>query len=464
MPHPNQSNPSDKENILHFLENDGNDIKFINLLFSDILGELRGFEIPTEELEESFIDGKGFDGSSIEGLARIEESDILAFPQPDTFLVLPWNYSDPDNHPYRVACLFCDIMNPDRTHYLGDTRYVLKKMLQKSIDLGFSSFKVGPEMEFFYFKGMNTPEILDKGDYFSMGIGDQYDFIRKKTALSFKKMGIITEYCHHEVAPSQHEIDLKYMDALRMADTVMLSRFIIKEIARREGIYATFMPKPLDGENGSGMHVHQSLWNNKKNAFFSDDDNYHLSDIAKKYLAGLLTHIVEITSILNQWVNSYKRLVPGFEAPVYISWGQKNRSALIRIPCYKIGKEEATRIELRSPDPACNPYLAFSAMLASGLTGIENDYELPPALENDIYEMSEEEKHKGDITCLPGTLEDALEKTANSILIKNLLGEHIFEKFLLNKRIQIDNYKVDMGSKYDTKVSPFEIRHNYPRL
>ena len=453
-----------KEEILSFLENEGNDIKFINLLFPDILGELRGFSIPSYELEEAFKEGKGFDGSSIEGLVRVEESDLLVFPNAETFRILPWKYEDCDNSFYRVGCLFCDILNPDGTHSPGDSRYVLKRTLEKIRKQGFSSFKVGPEMEFFYFKDSSNPTVLDKGDYFSMGIGDPYEYLRKKTSLGLLKMGIIPEYAHHEVAPSQHEIDLRYADALEMADIAMLFRYVVKEYARKEGIYATFMPKPLDGENGNGMHVHQSLWKGEENVFFSEKDKYHLSDIAKSYIGGLMTHINEITSILNQWVNSFKRLVPGYEAPVYIVWGQKNRSALVRIPEYKPGKENAIRVELRSPDPGCNPYLAFSVMLAAGMKGIKDGYELFPPCENDIYIMTDAELKKIGIKVLPKNLEEAIEVTKNSEIVRETLGEHLFKKFIANKEAEIRNYREEMGHKYDTKVSPFEIEHNLPRL
>jgi glutamine synthetase len=355
-------------------------------------------------------------------------------------------------------------MNPNGKPHLGDTRYVLKRTLQKMKEDGFSSFKVGPEMEFFYFKDFKKPELLDKGDYFSMGIGDPYDFLRKKTALGLLKMGIITEYGHHEVAPSQHEIDLKYANALEMADTAMLFRFIVKEFARREGIYATFMPKPLERENGNGMHVHQSLWKGDENVFFGENENYHLSEIAKNYISGLMTHISEITSVLNQWVNSFKRLVPGYEAPVYIVWGQKNRSALVRIPEYKPGKEEGTRVELRNPDPGCNPYLAFAVMLAAGLKGIQEKYALPDPCETDIYHMTEQERNKIEVKSLPKNLVEAVDITKKSTIVKETLGEHLFEKFIVNKEVEIHNYRKEMGNKYDLKVSPFELEHNLPRL
>lgn len=443
--------------VLHFLENEEKNIKFVNILFPDILGELRGFSISSSEMETVFKDGKGFDGSSINGLVRIEESDLVARPDPNTFKVFPWEYEN-GGETFKVGLMFCDILNPDGTHSDGDTRYVLKRTLKHAEEMGFKSFKAGPEPEFFYFPNDKTPEPLDNGGYFSMGAGDIYAQLRQKTMLNLKKMGIETEYDHHEVAKSQHEIDLRYNNALDMADSVMLFKFIVKETARREGIYATFMPKPISEENGSGMHVHQSLWNNGKNMFFDDEDEYHLSGTGKKYMAGLLTHINEITSVLNQWVNSYKRLVPGFEAPVYHTWGQRNRSALIRVPEYKPGNEGARRIELRSPDPGCNPYLAFSVMLAAGLDGIENEQELPPPTEKNAYADS------NGLDTLPKNLEEAIELTEESILVRKTLGEHIFQKFVENKKLETKIYRREVGHKYDKSVSPFEIKNYLPRL
>lgn len=446
-----------REEVLEFLRNDGKDIKFINVLFPDILGELRGFSIPVSELPAAFEDGKGFDGSSIEGLARIEESDLVAVPDPRTFRVFPWEY-DNGWKTFRVGLMFCDIMNPDRTHNECDTRYVLKRALERAKEMGFDSFKVGPEPEFFYFPDSTKPAPLDKGDYFSMGIGDPYENLRKKTMLALEKMGILCEYDHHEVAPSQQEIDLRYGDALEMADICMLFRFIVKEVARKEGLYATFLPKPIDGENGSGMHVHQSLWKENNNAFFDPNDKYSLSAVAKCYTAGLMEHVNEIAAVLNQWVNSYKRLVPGYEAPVYHTWGQRNRSALIRIPKYQPGKENATRIELRNPDPGCNPYLAFAVMLAAGLKGIRQSSRLGNPYEINVYMNS------SGLRTLPKNLEDALELTRKSELVRETLGKELFEKFIENKELEISNYRKEVGNKYDSKVSPYELEHNLPRL
>ncbi len=446
-----------KDEVLSFLDKDGKDIKFINILFSDILGELRGFSIPVSEIKQTFIDGKGFDGSSIQGLARIEESDLVAMPDPKTFRVFPWEYENGWKN-FRVGLMFCDILNPDKSHNSGDTRYVLKKILEKAKKMGFDDFKVGPEPEFFYFPDSKTPKPLDKGDYFSMGIGDSYEYLRKKTVLALEKMGIVCEYAHHEVAPSQHEIDLRYTNALNMADICMLFRFVVKEMARKEFLYATFLPKPIDEENGSGMHIHQSLWKGERNAFFDSKEKYNLSETGRMYTAGLMTHINEITSILNQWINSYKRLIPGYEAPVYHTWGQRNRSALIRIPKYQPGKENATRIELRNPDPSCNPYLAFAISLAAGLRGIEKKYELCKPFETNVY------KNNSGLKTLPKNLQRALELTKKSQLVKETLGPDLFKKFIENKELQIKNYRSETGRKYDNKVSPYEIEHNLPRL
>ncbi|MFC2077173.1 glutamine synthetase family protein, partial [candidate division KSB1 bacterium] len=338
-------------------------VTVFRLWFTDILGNLKGFFIPPSQLDEALEEGMGFDGSSIEGFCRIYESDLLAKPDTTTFRILPWEVNG------EVAGrMFCDVLNPDGTPYEGDPRYVLKRNLKRAADKGFT-FNVGPELEYFYFRNSETTEVLDSAGYFDLLPLDIGTSVRKKTIFGLEKMGIPVEYSHHEVAPSQHEIDLVYNEALTMADYAMTYRLVAKEIAREAGVYATFMPKPLQAENGSGMHVHQSLFKGGRNAFFDADDPHHLSETAKSFTAGLLKHSQEICSITNQWINSYKRLVPGYEAPVYLSWGQKNRSALV--PRYKPGKEKATRIEFRSPDPACNPYLAFSAMLAAGLAGIE---------------------------------------------------------------------------------------------
>lgn len=410
-------------------------IKFIKLWFVDILGFLKNITIPIEELEKAFSEGIGFDGSSIEGFVRIDESDMVAIPDPSTFAILPWRPKENG-----VARMFCDIFLPEGVPFEGDPRYVLKKNLERAKKMGFT-FYVGPELEYFYFKDSTNPQVLDKGGYFDLIPRDEALDLRRETVIYLEEMGIKVEFAHHEVAPSQHEIDLKYADALTMADNVITYRLVVKEVAYRHNVYATFMPKPLVGENGSGMHIHMSLFKGRKNAFFSESGKYHLSDIALYFIGGLLKYSPEITSVLCQWVNSYKRLVPGYEAPVYISWAQKNRSDLIRVPMYKPGKEEATRIEYRSPDPACNPYLAFSVVLAAGLEGIEKKIEPPEPVEENVYRMSEEERRKRGIFHLPGSLIEAIQLTEKSELVKKALGEHIFYHFIENKKVEWDRYR-----------------------
>lgn len=420
------------------------DVKFIRFWFTDVLGFLKNFAITPDELEGAFEEGMGFDGSSIEGFTRIQESDMIAKPDPSTFALLPFR---PEAG--AVARMFCDIYRPDGTPFDGDPRYILKRNLKRAADLGYT-FLVGPELEYFYFRDDKSTEVLDRGGYFDQTPLDLATDYRRETIFALQKLGINVEYSHHEVAPSQHEIDLRYDDAMSMADTVMTYRLVVKEIAQANGIYATFMPKPIHAENGSGMHTHQSLFTGDRNAMFDANDEFHLSTVAKQYIAGLLKHAPEFTLLTNQWVNSYKRLVPGFEAPVYICWAQCNRSALVRVPLYKPGKEAATRVELRSPDPACNPYLAFSVMLAAGLEGIEKGYEVPAPAENiNIYDMTEKELAAADIDMLPESLLDAIRKCENSEVVKKALGDHVFEYFLRNKRAEWDMYK--------TQVTQFEL-------
>jgi glutamine synthetase len=425
-------------------------VSFIQFWFTDVLGVQKIFSITPSELEEGMTEGMGFDGSSIEGFCRIEESDMIALPDPTTFRLIPWR---PANRP--VARMFCDILNPDGTPYDGDPRYALKRILAKVAKQGYT-FYLGPELEFFYFANDNAPDTIDRGGYFDGLPVDRATDLRRQTIFALQDMGIRVEYSHHEVAPSQHEIDLRFDEALRMADIVMTYRTTVKEIARQNGVYASFMPKPIFGQNGSGMHTHQSLFKGKKNAFFDGKDLYHLSKTAKHYIAGLMTHAREITAICNQWVNSYKRLVPGYEAPVYVSWARRNRSAMIRVPMYKPGKERATRIEFRSPDPACNPYLAFAVMLAAGLKGIEKKYVLPDPVEEDIFEMDEKARAKVGIISLPGSLYEATEAVSSSELVKETLGEHIFQKFLENKKVEWDRFR--------THVSQYEIERYLPIL
>ncbi len=440
--------PRDKKDVLELCKK--YDVRFIRLWFVDILGQLKSFAIHVSELETAFEEGMGFDGSSIKGFARIDESDMVAIPDPTTFVLLPWRPKEK-----AVARMFCDIYNPDGTPYQGDPRYALKRALEKMKKMGFTNFYLGPELEFFYFKSDKCPEILDTGGYFDYPM-DAAEDLRRETILALESMGIHVEYSHHEVAPSQHEIDLRYADALEMADIVITYKITVKEIAKKYGVYATFMPKPLFGENGSGMHTHQSLFIGDKNAFFDPNDKYHLSDVAKHYMAGLLKHIKEITLVLNQWINSYKRLVPGYEAPVYICWARRNRSALIRVPMYKPGKEKATRIELRSPDPACNPYLAFAAMLTAGLKGIENKYPLPEPVEKDVYHMDPEERKALGIEELPGSLIEAIEYAEKSEVLREALGDHIFNQLITSKRIEWDDYRI--------RVTEYEIEKYLPIL
>ena len=426
------------------------DVKFISLWFTDILGFLKSFTITVEELEDALDDGKGFDGSSIEGFARIDESDMLALPDPSTFQLLPWRPKE-----QAVSRMFCDILRPGGEPFEGDPRYALKRNLKRAADMGYT-FYVGPELEYFYFQDSKGTQALDEGGYFDMTPLDAAVDMRRETVLNLEEMGIGVEYSHHETAASQHEIDMRYTDALTMADNVMTYRLIVKRIALKYGVYATFMPKPVFGINGNGMHVHQSLFKGDRNAFFDQNDKYHLSKIAKCYIAGLLKHAPEITSITSQWVNSYKRLVPGYEAPVYLSWALRNRADLVRVPEYKPGKEKATRIEFRSPDPACNPYLVFSVMLAAGLEGIEKEYEIPDPVEENVYEMADEERQRRGIETLPASLWEAIQLTENSEVVQKALGDHVFNAFIQNKKIEWDQYR--------TQVTDYEIKKYLPVL
>lgn len=431
-----------KEDVLKAAEE--NNVRFIRFWFTDVLGTLKSFAITIDELETALTDGMGFDGSSIEGYARIHESDMIAMPDFDTWQILPWRPTEGG----AVARLICDVRKPDGTPYEGDPRYALKRNIEKAAKLDYTYY-VGPELEFFYFEDSNGTVPLDKGGYFDLTPLDMASDLRRDVVIALQDMNIPVEYSHHEVAPSQHEIDLRYCEGLTMADAAMTYRLIVKEIAMNHGIYATFMPKPIFGENGSGMHTHQSLFKGDKNAFFDGSDQYLLSAEGKSYIAGLLKHAGEICSIVAQWVNSYKRLVPGYEAPVYVSWARRNRSALVRVPMYKPEQEKATRAEFRCPDPACNPYLAFAVMLAAGLKGIEEKYELPEPIEEDIFEMDEAERSDRGIASLPGNLAEAIALTEKSELVREALGDHIFEKFIENKKIEWDEYR--------THVSQYEL-------
>ena len=445
----NRSSEESKEYVLKMAKEQ--DVKFVRMWFTDILGILKSFAITGEELEGALEQGMGFDGSSIQGFARIDESDMVAMPDPDTWQLLPWR---PRVH-HAVARMFCDIQRPGGELFEGDPRYVLKRNLKQAADMGYT-FYVGPELEYFYFQDSKGTQRLDEGGYFDMTPLDVATDLRRETVLTLEEMGIAVEYSHHEVAASQHEIDMRYTDALTMADNVMTYRLVVKQIALQQGVYATFMPKPVFGINGSGMHVHQSLFKGDTNAFFDENDKHHLSKVAKCYIAGLLRHAPEITAVTNQWVNSYKRLVPDYEAPVYLSWAWRNRADLIRVPEYMPGKEKATRIEFRSPDPACNPYFAFSVMLAAGLEGIEKEYEVPDPVEQNVYEMTEEERERRGIGTLPGNLWEAIQLTEKSELVRRALGDHVFDAFIKNKKIDWDQYR--------SQVTEYELKRYLPIL
>jgi glutamine synthetase len=419
-------------------------VDFVLLWFTDIVGQLKSFAIALDELEGALDDGMGFDGSSITGFNPIEESDMVAIPDPATFQVLPWRTGE-----YKVGRMICDVVSPDGKPYEGDPRYVLKRALERMRSMGFDAFNVGPELEYFYFKNDEGTELLDHGGYFDLATLDVASEWRKETIKALESMGIPVEYAHHEVAPSQHEIDMRFADALAMADHTVTYRLIVKEIATKYGIYATFMPKPLFGQNGSGMHTHQSLFANGGNAFYDGDDEFHLSETAKHFIAGQLHHAREICAIFAQWVNSYKRLVPGYEAPVYVAWSQRNRSALIRIPLYHPGKERATRAEIRCPDPACNPYLTFAALLQAGLEGIEQGYELAPPMDENLFELTHEERRERGIISLPESLGEAIDELAQSDLCRRVLGPHIFERYVALKEREWDEYRV--------QVTPWEL-------
>ncbi len=427
-----------------------NDVKFIRLWFTDILGSLKSVAITVAELEKALEEGMSFDGSSIEGFARIDESDMIARPDPSTFVVLPWR---PQQH--RVARMICDVYHPDGRPFAGDPRYVLRRNIKRAASLGYTYY-VGPELEYFYFKDANSPEPLDAGGYFDLTPLDGASDLRRDTVLTLEEMGIAVEYSHHEVAPSQHEMDLRYTDALTMADDTMTYRLVVKEIAIQHGVYATFMPKPFTDQNGSGMHVNQSLFRGDTNAFYAAAAPDRLSTLARQYMAGLLRHAPEFTLVSNQWVNSYKRLRPGFEAPVYVTWARRNRSDLIRIPDFQPNRPEAARIEYRAADSACNPYLTFAAMLAAGLKGIEERLEPPPPTEENVFRLTAAERAARGIRTLPGSLGEAIDAFQGSSLMREALGDHLFESFLENKRLEWDEYR--------STVTDYELRRYLPVL
>ena len=401
-------------------------IKFVRLWFTDILGMLKSVAIIADELESALEEGITFDGGAIEGFARQDESDMIALPDPNTFTILPFAAGEG-----AVARLFCDIVMPNGSPSETDPRHILKKQIKVASEMGYN-FYVGPEVEFFYFKqtedGPQRIEPLDQGGYFDLTPMDVASPLRRKTALTLEKMDIGVESSHHEGAPSQHEIDLRYTDALTMADSLMTFRLVVKEVAAENGCIATFMPKPTAQHNGSGMHVNMSLFRKGKNAFFDPKNPDELSDLAQKYIAGLLRHARELTLFTNQWVNSYKRLVPGFEAPTRVTWAMRNRADLIRVPSFKPGRESSRRVEYRSPDAACNPYLVFALLLAAGLEGIKNDYPLPSEMD-------------GEMGVLPSDLNEAIRAAEGSELARRVLGDTLFEKFLDNKRMEWENYR-----------------------
>lgn len=433
-----------RDYVLRTVEERG--VRLVRLWFTDVLGTLKSFAISPAELENALNDGMTFDGSSIDGYSRTEESDVLAIPDPNTFEVLPWVDSKSAE-----ARVFCDIYNLDGTTFGGDPRQVLKRNLDAARADGYE-FLLAPDIEYFYFappKRGEAPQPLDEGGFFDLTTTDVASSLRKETIRTLETMGIPVEYSFHEDAPSQQEIDLRHTDALSMADSVMTFRMIVKELAAMHNVHATFMPKPLEGVQGSGMHLHLSLFKGENNSFYSADDPNFLSADAKAFMAGLLRHAAEITAITNQTVNSYKRLVPGFEAPVHISWARNNRSGLIRVPIPKRGNPSATRLEYRSPDPACNPYLAFSVILAAGMKGIREGYELPAEAGANLFQMDDASLSKMGINQLPQSLSDALKIMESSELVAEALGEHIFDWFLRNKRHEWMGYK--------TQVTPYEL-------
>jgi glutamine synthetase len=420
------------------------DIEFVRFWFTDIFGQLKSFAVGKDELEDAFEGGMGFDGSSITGFNRIEESDMIAMPDPDTFKLLPWRGPD-----HKVGRVFCDVLKPGGEPYEGDPRFVMKRAIARAQEMGFDQYYLGPELEFFLFKDDGGTEVLDKGGYFDLTTLDAASDFRRDVVFTLRDLGIPVEYTHHEVGPSQHEIDMRFADGLAMSDNTMTYRIAVKEVAMAHGYYATFMPKPLFGENGSGMHTHQSLFAGGKNAFFDCDDEYYLSGTAKSFIAGQLRHARELSALFAPSVNSYKRLVPGYEAPVYIAWSRRNRSALVRVPLYHPGKERATRAEIRCPDPSCNPYLTFAALLQAGLEGIEKGYELPEPIERNLYDLSEEERLSMGVDHLPETLGEAIEEMSRSTVVEKALGEHIFSRYIDLKRAEWDEYRV--------QVTPWEL-------
>jgi glutamine synthetase len=427
--------------VLRTVEERG--VRFVRLWFTDVLGFLKDVEITPAELDVALEEGLTFDGSAIEGYSRVQESDMLLMPDANTFEIVPWHGEDA-----LTARIFCDVHRISNEPFEGDPRYVLKRNLERAREKGFT-FYAGPEMEFFYFRGPDEPQPLDHAGFFDLVQEERVANLRQTTILALEAMGIPVEYSHHELGPSQHEIDLRYTDALTMADNVITFRHVVKKVAADLGVYATFMPKPFGGDFGSGMHSHLSLFEGDVNAFHDPGDEHGLSKVGKCFIAGVLTHAREITAVTNQWVNSYKRLNLRYEAPVYVCWGRNNQSALVRVPPHKRGKESSTRIEFRSPDPACNPYLAFSVILAAGLKGVDDGYQLPPEATNNIFEMTPEERAAEGIASLPQSLGEAIDVMEGSELVAEALGEHLFDYFIRNKRAEWSDYRA--------QVTPWEL-------
>ncbi len=425
-------------------------ITTIRLWFTDVLGMLKGFSLPVEFLERALTEGIGFDGSSIEGFVRICESDLVAKPDKNAYFVLPAEIGST-----RALSFICDVLKPDGTPYESDPRYVLKRNLKKAQELGMTYY-LGPELEYFYFPSERDTTLMDQGGYFDILPTNPLSMARKQTMQMLLSMGIRVEASHHEVAPGQQELDFVYDEALKMADQVQVVKLVVKEYAKLHDLYATFMPKPVLGVNGTGMHVHQSLFRDGKNVFYKGDDPYQLSAEGKGYIAGLLKYSREITAVTNQWVNSYKRLVPGYEAPVYVSWGRTNRSALVRVPAFKAGKSKSCRAEYRAPDPGCNPYLCFSVMLRAGLAGLKDGLVLRKPVEEDIFGMSTQQRTDSEIDTLPGSLKEAIDLAANSNLVQDTLGEDLFHKYIANK--------IKEWERYRTQVTDYEIRTYLPML
>lgn len=430
------------------------DIRFVRLWFTDVLGTLKSVAIAPAELEGAFAEGIGFDGSAVEGFARVYESDMIARPDASTFSILPWRTEGPG-----VARLFCDILLPDGSPSYADPRHVLKRSLAKAADLGFT-FYTHPEVEFYLFKGMpepgDVPVPVDHYGYFDNaphGIG--HDF-RRQAITMLEAMGISVEFSHHEGGPGQQEIDLRYADALTTADNLMTFRLVVQEVALEQGLFASFMPKPFRDHPGNGLHTHLSLFEGDRNAFFEPGAEYQLSKVARSFIAGLLVHAPEITAVTNQWVNSYKRIAGGAEAPAWICWGHNNRSALIRVPMYKPSKGNSTRIEYRAMDSATNPYLAFAVLLAAGMKGIEESYELPPGSEDDVWALTAAERRAMGMEPLPASLNQAIAVMEKSELVAETLGEHVFEFFLRNKRADWEDYR--------RQVTPWELERYLPSL